>query len=339
VFGEDIGRNIFFVPLSERRRELEEIPWVEHATVMRVLPDQLRVSLVERKPVAFVRQGNTIGLVDANGVLLSMPAAAMAQHHYSFPVVTGIDPADPIASRKARIAVYLRMLAELDANNQRFSEQISEIDLTDPEDARVLMPEQGDDILAHFGEDKFAERYRRYKENIAQLRKQFPQLKSVDLRYDQDMVLQMKNAATVEEKSSVEEGSGGKAAAEGNKTAAAEPASLKSTAAKTPAAKTTAAKTDNIGKPGATSAAKQKTMTAKQKAEKEEAAREKVLEAKAAQMRAAREKAAAAKQSKKPATQEEAADQNKRSSAAQPAAVDINGQKTATSRHSVQEGQ
>ena len=99
VFGEDIGRNIFFVPLSERRRELEEIPWVEHATVMRVLPDQIRVSLVERKPVAFVRQGNTIGLVDANGVLLSMPAATMAQHHYSFPVVTGIDPADPIASR------------------------------------------------------------------------------------------------------------------------------------------------------------------------------------------------------------------------------------------------
>jgi cell division protein FtsQ len=211
VFGEDIGRNIFFVPLSERRRELEEIPWVEHATVMRVLPDQIRVSLVERKPVAFVRQGNTIGLVDANGVLLSMPAATMAQHHYSFPVVTGIDPADPIASRKARMAVYLRMVADLDQSNQHFSEQISEIDLTDPEDARVLMPEQGDDILAHFGEDKFAERYRRYKEHIAEWRKQYPRLASVDLRYEQQVVLQMKNASTVEE------GSGDKAAAEGEK--------------------------------------------------------------------------------------------------------------------------
>ncbi len=28
VFGEDIGRNIFFVPFSQRRKQLEQIPWV-----------------------------------------------------------------------------------------------------------------------------------------------------------------------------------------------------------------------------------------------------------------------------------------------------------------------
>jgi hypothetical protein len=48
VFGEDIGRNVFFVPLNERRKQLESIPWVQRATVMRLLPDQIRVSLVER---------------------------------------------------------------------------------------------------------------------------------------------------------------------------------------------------------------------------------------------------------------------------------------------------
>ena len=31
---------------------------------MRLLPDQLRVAITERTPVAFVRHGNTIGLVD-----------------------------------------------------------------------------------------------------------------------------------------------------------------------------------------------------------------------------------------------------------------------------------
>ena len=50
VFGEDIGRNIFFVPLNQRRSQLEKIPWIEKATVMRVLPDQLRISVVERSP-------------------------------------------------------------------------------------------------------------------------------------------------------------------------------------------------------------------------------------------------------------------------------------------------
>jgi cell division protein FtsQ len=191
VFGEDIGRNIFFVPLGDRRKQLEEIPWIERATVMRFLPDQIRVQVVERQPVAFVRQGQQIGLVDANGVLLTMPAAMMAQHHYSFPVVTGIEARDSAASRKARMAVYQRLLAELDSSSQHLSEQISEIDLSDPEDARVLMPEQGADILAHFGEDRFLERYQRYKQHVSEWKQQYPKLVAVDLRYDQQVVLEM----------------------------------------------------------------------------------------------------------------------------------------------------
>jgi cell division protein FtsQ len=191
VFGEDIGRNIFFVPLAERRKQLEQIPWIERATVMRLLPDQIRISLVERKPIAFVRQGSQVELVDANGVLLAEPPAMMAQQHYSFPVVTGIDSRDPIAARRARMDVYQRFVGELDANGQHLSDQLSEIDLHDPEDARALMPEQGTDILAHFGEDHFLERFQRYKAHIAEWRQQYPKLGEVDLRYDQQVVLQM----------------------------------------------------------------------------------------------------------------------------------------------------
>jgi cell division protein FtsQ len=191
VFGEDIGRNIFFIPLSERRKQLEQIPWVERATVMRLLPDQIRVAVVERQPVAFARQGQQFGLVDGNGVLLTMPAAMMAQRHFSFPVVTGIEAGDSAEVRKARMAVYMRLKTELDANNSKLSEQLSEIDLTDPEDARVLMPEQGSDILAHFGEDHFLERYQRYKAHIAEWRQQYPKLAAVDLRYEQQVVLKM----------------------------------------------------------------------------------------------------------------------------------------------------
>lgn len=191
VFGEDIGRNIFFVPLNERRKQLEEIPWIEKATVMRLLPDRIRVSVVERQPVAFVRQGQQIGLVDANGVLLTMPAAMMAQHHYSFPVVTGINASDSPAARMARMAVYQRLLGELDSNGQHISAQISEIDLSDTDDVQVLMPEQGSDVLVHFGEDRFMERYQRYKAHIAEWRQQYPKLGGVDLRYDQKVVLDM----------------------------------------------------------------------------------------------------------------------------------------------------
>ncbi len=213
---------------------------------MRVLPDQLRINVVERQPVAFTRQGQQIGLVDPNGVLLSMPASAMAAHHYSFPVITGIDGGDPAASRKARMAVYQRMMSDLDSTGQHFSQQISEIDLTDPEDARVLMPEQGADILAHFGEDHFLERYQRYKAHIAEWRQQYPHLAAVDLRYDQQVVLQM---------------------ASGVQTADAAPGAPTGTLAKPSAAGGAAGPTPATpaSKPPASSSAAKKNKTAQQK--------------------------------------------------------------------------
>ena len=88
VFGEDIGRNIFFVPLSQRRKQLEKIPWVEHATVMRLLPDQIRVSGGGDAARGVCAPGQQIGLVDANGVLLSM---SPARHDQASLLVSGGD--------------------------------------------------------------------------------------------------------------------------------------------------------------------------------------------------------------------------------------------------------
>lgn len=195
VFGGDIGRDIFFVPLKERRKDLEQVPWVEHATVMRLLPNQIRVSIVERTPIAFVRRGKEIGLVDGNGVILDMPPAVMAQRHYSFPVVNGIVESDPLSVRAERMKLYRRFLSDLDSGGEKISAQLSEVDLSNPEDVRVLLPEQGTDILAHFGNDQFLTRYRNYKAHIAEWRQQYPHLASVDLRYETQVVLEMAKGA------------------------------------------------------------------------------------------------------------------------------------------------
>lgn len=195
IFGEDIGRSAFFVPLALRQKQIEQLSWVEHATVERLLPNQIRVNVVERQPVAFVRKGQQIGLVDANGVLLDMSATKMASEHYSFPVLTGIDGRDSREARKSRIDLYMRLRQDLDADGQHNMDQISEIDLTDPENAKVWIPEQGADIVADFGETHFLERFQRFKSNIDAWRKQYPHLSEVDLRYERQVVLEMAPAA------------------------------------------------------------------------------------------------------------------------------------------------
>src|SRR6202522_711007 len=195
VFGSDLGRNIFFIPLGARRSSLEQLPWVEHATVMRLLPDQLRVGIVERTPVAFVRHGNTIGLVDAHGVLLQLPPAAMAAKHYSFPVVTGISANDPLSVRAARMHLFQQFVNDLDSGGSKVSTQLSEVDLSDPEDVWALLPAQGSDIQVHFGDSDFLARYRSYQQHLPEWRQQYPHLASVDMRYENQVVLDMSQQA------------------------------------------------------------------------------------------------------------------------------------------------
>jgi cell division protein FtsQ len=223
VFGEDIGKNIFFINLQQRRHEIEAIPWVKHATVMRVLPNHLRVAVEERQPVAFTQINGETGLVDADGVLLTMSAAAMAERHYSFPEVTGVTPAQSAGERRARLQVYTQMMSELDAGGQHNSQQISEVDLSDPEDARVKMADQSADIVAHLGYEHFLDRYQRYMRHIGEWRQQYPHLIGVDLRYKGQVVL--KRAAASE----AQEASAKPAAAT---SAAGQPAAVKMTAAK-----------------------------------------------------------------------------------------------------------
>src|SRR6266542_3229406 len=70
VFGGDISRNVFSIPLDERKRQLEQLPWIESATLMRFLPNRLKVEVHERTPIAFAQIGARIALIDAQGVIM-----------------------------------------------------------------------------------------------------------------------------------------------------------------------------------------------------------------------------------------------------------------------------
>src|SRR5260370_11865199 len=72
-FVQDRNRSVLRVPLETRRSQLEQIPWVESASVQRILPNRLRIELTERTPVAFARNGNQLGLIDPHGVFLDLP--------------------------------------------------------------------------------------------------------------------------------------------------------------------------------------------------------------------------------------------------------------------------
>ena len=185
VMGADIGRNIFKVSLDDRRKQLEEIPWVESATLMRLLPAKLRINIVERKPVAFVRMRSKISLIDANGVVMDM---LRGQTKYSFPVLatTGDEPVSTLA---ARMKIYAAVVKDLDSEGANYSRDLSEVDLTDPDDAKVTVEDPNGALVVHLGNASYLDRYKIYVRHIAEWRQQFNKLESVDLRFNGQVIV------------------------------------------------------------------------------------------------------------------------------------------------------
>ncbi len=187
VLGGDIGRNVFFIPLAERKKQLEEIPWVESASVMRLLPNRLRIDIRERTPFAFVQIGSKIALIDALGVVMDLPAGAARK--YSFPVIVGMGASEPLSTRAARMKIYAQLVRDLDSGGANYAHDLSDVDLSDPEDVKVTVADPNGEVLVHLGASEYLERFKVYVAHIQEWRQQFQKVRSVDLRYDRQVIV------------------------------------------------------------------------------------------------------------------------------------------------------
>jgi cell division protein FtsQ len=187
VMGGDIGRNIFFIPLAQRKVQLEQIPWVESASVMRFVPNRLGVEIHERTPVAFARIGSRISLIDAGGTVMEL--APNGKRKYSFPVIAGMNSGEPLSTRSARMKNYNELVQQLDSGGASYSRELSEVDLSDPEDVKVVVADPNGEVLVHLGAGNFLHRYKTYITHVQQWRQQFDKLESVDLRYDGQIIV------------------------------------------------------------------------------------------------------------------------------------------------------
>jgi cell division protein FtsQ len=186
VLGADIGRNVFRIPLEDRKKQLEEIPWVRSATVMRLLPDKLRVHITERSPVAFARVGSKVHLIDAGGVVMEMPRG---QSKYSFPVITGMTDSEPLSTRAARMKIYATLVKDLDSGGGNYSKDLSEVELSDPEDVKITVEDPAGALVVHLGSSNYLDRYKIYIRHIQEWRQQFNKLESVDLRFNGQIIV------------------------------------------------------------------------------------------------------------------------------------------------------
>jgi cell division protein FtsQ len=207
IFRVDRGHSVLRIPLNERRRQIETLPWVEQASVLRALPNTIKVEIIERTPIAFLRDGSDLALVDVHGVILDRPLKG----NFHFPVITGISSDMPIEDRELRMRLFASFSQQVESARGGAMDQVSEVDLTEAKDLRARITGlQGGrangsangtannsfqwsnadaPILIHFGDSDFENKFLTVLNDVGQWRAGAGSVESVDLRFNGEAVV------------------------------------------------------------------------------------------------------------------------------------------------------
>jgi cell division protein FtsQ len=182
IFAEDLGRSLYLAPIQERRSELLQIDWIENATVSKVWPNTLRVTVQERVPVAFVhlpprRDGlSEFALIDKDGYILRPRIPA----RFTLPVIAGISESEPLENRRARIHRVLALLGAIGP----LGAQISEINVADPNNLVIAEHIDNRVLNLELGDENYAERLKNFLANYREIEAKRPDAQTLDLRVD-----------------------------------------------------------------------------------------------------------------------------------------------------------
>ncbi|MGH9682021.1 MAG: cell division protein FtsQ/DivIB [Candidatus Acidiferrales bacterium] len=202
IFAADRHRSVLRIPLEARRREIESLPWVEQAVVRRALPNKIEVDIAERAPIAYLRQGSDLSLVDAHGVILDAPVRG----DFHFPVVTGLTPEMSADDRERRMALFAGFSQQVESARSGAMDQVSEVDVSDVDDLRARIAGlQGGGaasvpLLVHFGDSDFRAKYLNLLDNVGKWRAAAGRLASVDLRFDGEAIANPDAGAAVHQR-------------------------------------------------------------------------------------------------------------------------------------------
>ena len=91
--------------------------------------------------------------------------------------------------RAARMKMFNSLMQSFDSEGAQRSHDVSEVDLSDPEDVKVTVDDPQGAVLIHLGTSDFLTRYKIYLAHAAEWRQQFTKLESVDLRFDGQVIV------------------------------------------------------------------------------------------------------------------------------------------------------
>lgn len=143
------GTNILSLDLEQLAAQIVEDPWVARATVVRVLPDSLEVTVTEHEPAAVLLSAGQLMLVDGEGAPFKVLESG---ERGRLPVITGFDD-DALATRPEAMQPRVsRALEALAAYQTKLRPRLSEVNVGESGALTMYTAEMGTQLRLGRGE-------------------------------------------------------------------------------------------------------------------------------------------------------------------------------------------
>ncbi|MFB3902467.1 MAG: cell division protein FtsQ/DivIB [Acidobacteriota bacterium] len=182
--------NLLQVSPGQVREIVESEPWIKSATVRRVFPDRLVITLEERQPAAVATIDGELYVVDADGTVLDHYSA----RHKSVdgPIVKGLINVARENARednRERMRAYLAVVTDFKKAAEDLLGYISEIDVDNPR--KVALIPTDEPIPVFVGDRAFFRRYQTFRNNQAlyeELKQQYGAIEYVDVTFEDKII-------------------------------------------------------------------------------------------------------------------------------------------------------
>ncbi len=166
------SRGVLRTDLHTLRAELRKHPLLKDVEITRVLPDEVRVRVIERTPVALVaRNRGTPVCVDEEGVVIGDFHLLGSQ---MLPLLVGWSEEESdlaAAENRQRVALYRQLQQELSAPEPSYWDRVDQVNLRDLKNVTVNLTESPMTWI-HLGDRDFRRRFELSLQILSAVKKQ-----------------------------------------------------------------------------------------------------------------------------------------------------------------------
>ncbi len=193
IIRKEFPSRLLQIDLKKLRSRLEAETWCRRAEIRRVLPSELDIYVQERTPAAILEIQGELMLADEEGILLDKYDARYGK--MDVPVFKGVLGDNAMNYRQSqeenseRVRMGLGLLAELESDSPELTSTLSEVDLSDKSNVRLMRVDDTAEI--YIGDRNFLKRYKTFLANAnryREIKEQYGEVMSVDLRFDGQII-------------------------------------------------------------------------------------------------------------------------------------------------------